>query len=124
MALVAVVCFTGFLLPSHLKRKALTASVSPARQVGLALNNCSIDFDGKYPDNLEQLFEMGSLTNEDRHMIYADPSDSSTILWEYTPGLSDQSDGETVILRSKEPHEGKIIEVRVNNSVKVTRVTE
>jgi len=69
MALVAVVCFTGFILPSHLKRNALTASVSPARQVGLALNNYSIDFDGKYPDNLEQLFEMGSLTNSGYRVV-------------------------------------------------------
>lgn len=106
------------------------------RQVKVACDLYASDWDGEFPPDLETLISSHSLDESDRELLYRDPSDPTTARWTYFPGLRNDSEGETVILKSKEPisytkrsyifftktiKTNSIVEARVNGSVRMVK---
>jgi len=123
LMLVAAVCRVGVTRYREATRE-LTVSEERdiAKTIWVALYLYAQDFDGAYPDSLDELFPAGALAEQDRSLLYRDVNDKSTWKWRYTPGLSTSSPPWTVLFELKEPKHGEMVVAYINGAVKRVRV--
>jgi len=88
-------------------QRQMLLTLANAKQVSTACMLYGHDHGGKFPPSLEALFSSGTLSAEDRGLIYTDPNDPQSSKWVYIPNLPLNSPAQTVLLYSKEPIGGK-----------------
>ncbi|MEO7932655.1 MAG: DUF4190 domain-containing protein [Chthoniobacterales bacterium] len=98
----------------------LTQDLGNAKHIGLACKLWAQDHNGHFPPNLEVL--VPEYLPNHSVLTSAFATDKSEVSYEYTPGLTESSPGDTVLLRDKYTRSHKEIIVRVDMSGAVRRI--